>query len=117
MASCPVEYVRKSEVRGTLFGDEDDGEGETVLSCADTGFWVDHKELETALTVLKANGVKWPLGELPEGCEFLVLVEVEMEVRNRMWMEQNYSLMVQGYMGNQWMMGKPLAYGFYQGGF
>jgi hypothetical protein len=104
MASCPIEYVRNSTLRGTLFSDMDnieDIDGKAVVSCADTGFWVDHQESEEALKALKAKGVKWPLGELPEGCEFLVLVEV----RNGMKMGSIYPQMVQG------MVGKTLAYG------
>jgi hypothetical protein len=106
MASCPIKYVRKSQLCGTLFGDEDDEEGRAPVSCAYTQFWVDHKEPEVALKVLKAKGVKWPLGELPQGCEFLVLVEV----RSRKSMHLSYPLMLPGYkntlgmMGNRWHM-------------
>jgi hypothetical protein len=74
MASCPVEYVRCAKLRGTLFP-SDVNEG--VVSCADTGFWVDHSEPKEALRILKEEKrVEWPLGELPEGCEFLILAKV-----------------------------------------
>jgi hypothetical protein len=57
MASCPVEYVRSSKLRGTVFepsAEVKDG----VVSCADTGFWVDHQEPQEALTILKEKKVK-----------------------------------------------------------
>lgn len=79
MASCPVQYVRDAKVRGTLFEspcEQKDGSTEGAVSCADTGFWIDHSEPEKALKILEEKGVKWRLGSLPEGCEFLVLVEV-----------------------------------------
>ncbi|CZR69351.1 uncharacterized protein PAC_19251 [Phialocephala subalpina] len=85
MESCPVEYVRCAKVRGTLFEEENrsgercaNGDGKTeagIVSCADTGFWVDHGEPEEALRLLEGKGVKWPFGNLPDGCEFLVIVK------------------------------------------
>jgi hypothetical protein len=112
MASCPVEYVRNSTLRGNLFSDMDETEdidGKAVVSCADTGFWVDHQESEQALRVLKAKGVKWPLGELPQGCEFLVLVEV----RYGMKMGSINPHMVYEYGSG--MVGKTLASGLGKG--
>ena len=112
MASCPIEYVRHSTVRGKLFSDKDDIEdidGKAVVSCADTSFWVDHQESEQALKVLKAKGAKWPLGELPQGCEFLVLVEV----RDGMRVGSIYPHMVYEYGSG--MVGKTLASGLGEG--
>lgn len=44
MASCPVNYIRTAELRGSLFDSEvTDG----TVSCADTGFFVDHAESDT----------------------------------------------------------------------
>ncbi|KAI9819308.1 MAG: hypothetical protein M1827_007465 [Pycnora praestabilis] len=75
MASCPVTYVSEAKIRGALFGDEvDDGS----ISCADTGFWVDHTEPLEALNVVREKGITWPLGELPDGCEFLVLIKAKV---------------------------------------
>ncbi|KAF3000233.1 hypothetical protein E8E13_007519 [Curvularia kusanoi] len=71
IASSPVAYVRNAKFRGSLLGDEDQ-EGSC---CADTQFWVDHRERLAALAELKEKGVAWPYGPLPEGCEFLLLVE------------------------------------------
>ncbi|KAF2226881.1 hypothetical protein BDZ85DRAFT_256921 [Elsinoe ampelina] len=74
MSSSPVRYVRTAKLQGSLFSDNDDKDS-TVVSCADTGFWVDHTEPSQALEIVKANGIEWPFGVLPEGHEFLVLVE------------------------------------------
>jgi GNAT superfamily N-acetyltransferase len=71
MAASPVGYVREAVLKGTLFG-QDEAEG---VCCADTGFWVDHGEPMAALAAVKERGVAWPFGHLPDGCEFLVLVE------------------------------------------
>ena len=70
MESCPVVYVRDAKLVGGLFTDE-----MKAMACADTGFWVDHGEPNQALRLIEEKGVRWPLGDLPEGCEFLGLVE------------------------------------------
>jgi hypothetical protein len=70
MAASPVSYVKGAEPRGSLFGDEGQG-----VCYANTQFWVDHGEPLVALADVKRRGIEWPFGELPEGCEFLVLVK------------------------------------------
>jgi hypothetical protein len=72
MESSPVEYVKKVRLRGSLFGEDQE---ESVVSCADTKFFVDHAEPLDALETVKRRGEDWPFGSLPEGCEFLALVE------------------------------------------
>ncbi|KIY03047.1 uncharacterized protein Z520_01513 [Fonsecaea multimorphosa CBS 102226] len=72
MKSSPVRYVRSAILRGSLF------EGhwtQGVVCCADTSFWVDHEEPAEALHVVKARGLVWPFGDLPDGHEYLFLVE------------------------------------------
>lgn len=71
MAASPVTYVREAKLQGTLFG-RDHAEG---ICCADTQFWVDHEVPLAALAAVKERGVAWPFGHLPDGCEFLVLIE------------------------------------------
>ena len=72
--SCPVGYVKAAKLHGSLFGVEvDDG----AVSCADTGFFVDHEEPLEALKTVREKGIKWPFGELPEGHEFLILVKAK----------------------------------------
>lgn len=70
MAASPVQYVKNAKLKGTLFGEDNEG----GICCADTQFWVDHGEPLAALAELKKR-VTWPFGGLPEGCEFLVLVK------------------------------------------
>jgi len=61
MESCPIGYVRDA----TLLEGEDG-----IVRCADTKFWVDHAEPNAAIEVIEKEGV-WPLGELPDGHEYL----------------------------------------------
>lgn len=72
MASSPVSYVKKAIPKGTLF---DHVVHDGSICCAFTDFWVDHNEPLELLQSVKAKGVEWPLGELPGGCEFLVIVK------------------------------------------
>lgn len=70
--ASPVGYVREGGLRGSLH----DGGDEGVVSAVETRFWVDHAEPDEAVRVVRGAGRKWALGEvLPEGCEFLLLVE------------------------------------------
>ena len=76
--SSPVKYVRDAKVRGLLFEDMSDWKEESSTVCAaDTEFWVDHTEPEEALKALRDKGITWPFGDLPEGHEFLVIVEAK----------------------------------------
>ena len=69
MNASPVEYVRRAAPRGTVF-DEEDSSG--LVSGVDSGFHVDHTE---PLEVLEAVRQEyWPLGDLPDGYEFLLLL-------------------------------------------
>ena len=74
MNASPVEYVRSARLTSTLFGNGNGGV-ESGTCCANTDFWVDHAEPLTALQQVKDRGVQWPFGELPEGCECIVLVK------------------------------------------
>jgi hypothetical protein len=69
LTSTPVEYLKTAELRGKLFEEEPREPG--TICCIDTSFYVDHTEPLEAL--MEFND--WPLGELPEGHEFLILVE------------------------------------------
>lgn len=74
--SCPVRYVKEAELHGSLF--EEDVNDRTV-SCADTNFWVDHEEPLEALKIITEKGIIWHFGELPQGHEFLVLINYKAE--------------------------------------
>jgi len=71
MKSSPVPYVKMAKPTGSLF---DQGDQTGAVCCADTAFWVDHTEPLAALNVIKEDGIKWPFGDLPDGCEFLAFV-------------------------------------------
>jgi hypothetical protein len=73
MQSCPVNYVNEAKLHGSLFGVVDDGS----VSCVDTAFWVDHEEPLAALESVRAKGIAWPFGDLPEGHEFLIIVKAK----------------------------------------
>ncbi|KAJ8116752.1 hypothetical protein OPT61_g1884 [Boeremia exigua] len=72
MVASPVNYVKAAKPAGSLFqeGREDD----RVICCADTAFWVDHTEPLAVLAAFAERDIKWPFGELPEGYEYLVLI-------------------------------------------
>lgn len=75
-ASSPVSYVRDALLTGSIFEDKrDEKTMDGVVSCADTKFYVDHDEPEQALEATCQKGVEWPFGRLPDGHEFLAIVE------------------------------------------
>jgi hypothetical protein len=53
-----------------------------LVSCVDTGFFVDHNEPLEALAWVR-EGMDWPLGELLDGHEFLVVFEARRLSRSR----------------------------------
>jgi hypothetical protein len=71
LQSCPVLYISKAKLYGSLFGTVEDGS----VFCADTGFWVDHGEPMAPLRMIREKGIEWPFGDLPEGHEFLVIAQ------------------------------------------
>ena len=54
--------------RGAVFGEEGGG----LVLGADSRFYVDHAE---PLGILEAVWPRWPLGDLPDGYEFLLLLQ------------------------------------------
>lgn len=79
MKESPVEYVRNAELRGNLF-DPDDTRG--VISSVCTNFFVDHAEPLEALKWVRQRH-SWPLGELLDGDEFLLMIEAPLRSRSR----------------------------------
>ena len=70
--SSPVSYVRNAELHGTLFNSvEDDG----TVSCANTGFFVDHTKPLQAMSIARER-TAWPIGDLINGHEFLLLKSI-----------------------------------------
>lgn len=72
LATTPVNYL-KAELHGSLF---EDNCNTGAVSCVDTKFYVDHRVPLEVLDTYKKDG-RWPLGELFEGHEFLIIVPVE----------------------------------------
>jgi hypothetical protein len=71
MKASPVRYVRDAKLRGKLFN-PDDTSG--LVSSVDTGFYVDHEEPLEALEWVRES-MEWPLGELIDGHEFLLIIQ------------------------------------------
>lgn len=78
MKASPIRYVRDAKLRGNLFNSED---ASGPVSSADTGFWVDHTEPLEALAWARKKA-DWPLGELHDGHEFLLVVEARRLLRS-----------------------------------
>ena len=79
MKTSPIRYVKDAKLRGSLFKPEDTS---GLVSSVETGFWVDHTEPLEALAWAR-DIVDWPLGELHDGHEFLLVLEVRHRTRSR----------------------------------
>lgn len=72
MRKSPVGYVQSARLVGSLFNE---ATSDGSVSLADTSFFVDHAEPLRTLNHVKSTS-RWPLGELLEGHEFLMLTRV-----------------------------------------
>jgi len=79
MKVSPISYVKNAELRGSLFDPEDTS---GVVSSIYTRFFVDHTEPLEALTWVR-EALDWPLGELLNGYEFLLMITVRRRDRSR----------------------------------
>jgi len=70
MRASPIPYVKEAKLCGTLF-DSNDSPG--LVSGVNTGFFVDHDEPLEALGLVRQEWA-WPLGDLPDGHEFLLIL-------------------------------------------
>ncbi|KAJ3499230.1 hypothetical protein NLJ89_g10120 [Agrocybe chaxingu] len=71
--ASPVPYLKSGLLRGSLFQDNKDSDGD--ISSIYTGFYVDPDEPLRALRRWQEEkGMKWPLGDLAEGNEFLCII-------------------------------------------
>ena len=77
--ASPVSYVRDAKLRGTLF-DSKDTSG--LVSGVDTEFFIDHKEPLEALAWVRKT-MEWPLGELLEGHEFVLILQARRRYGSR----------------------------------
>ena len=79
MKVSPISYVKDAELRGSLFDPEATS---GVISSVYTNFFVDHTEPLEALAWIR-EGLDWPLGELLDGYEFLLMIEARRRDRSR----------------------------------
>ncbi|KAK3324074.1 hypothetical protein B0T19DRAFT_427680 [Cercophora scortea] len=85
MASSPITYVKDAKLRGRLFSAETssgNAKADDLVAGVDSNFFVDHDEPLAALAWLKERAL-WPLGELPDGHEFLFVFESSRRHRSR----------------------------------
>lgn len=69
-----IDYLYSTKLHGSLFADEDEDDG--TICCVETEFFMEHEEALQALDYLEnRRGERWPLGDLLEGVEFVLLVE------------------------------------------
>lgn len=79
METSPIQYVKDAKLRGSIFNSSDTS---GLVSCVDSGFFVDHAEPLDALGWVREN-MDWPLGDLLDGHEFLLIVEARHRSRSR----------------------------------
>lgn len=83
MVRSPIAYVKEGKPCGQIFEDNPESGVNSLVSGVDTGFFVDHQEPLEALKWIQENGGSWPLGDLPEGHEFLLVFESSRRRRSR----------------------------------
>jgi hypothetical protein len=79
MGASPILYVRTARLCGSLFNPEDTS---GLVSSVDTSFFVDHTEPLEALVWVREE-FEWPLGELSDGHEFLLILEGRRRGRSK----------------------------------
>jgi hypothetical protein len=79
MKASPISYVKDAKFRGSVF---DPGDTSGLVSSLDSGFFVDHNEPLEALAWVREE-MDWPLGELFDGHEFILILEARRRSRSR----------------------------------
>lgn len=79
MIASPISYVKDAKLRGSVFNP---GDTSGLVSSVDSGFFVDHNEPLEALAWVREE-MDWPLGELFDGHEFLLILEARRRSRSR----------------------------------
>jgi hypothetical protein len=79
MAASPISYIKDAKLRGSVFDPDDTS---SLVSSVDSGFFVDHNEPLEALAWVREE-TEWPLGELFDGHEFLLVLEARRRSQSR----------------------------------
>jgi hypothetical protein len=79
MEASPIGYVKDAKLRGSVFTPSDTS---GLVSSVDSGFFVDHAEPLEALAWVRGE-MEWPLGELFDGHEFLLIIGARRRSRSR----------------------------------
>ena len=79
MKASSIHYIKSAALCGSLFDCED---ASGAVSSVYTNFFVDHTELLEALAWVRER-LDWPLGELLDGHEFLLVIAVRRRDRSR----------------------------------
>ena len=77
MKASSISYVKNARLRGSLFNPEDVS---GLVASVETAFRVDHTESLDILAWAR-HTINWPLGELHNGHEFLLILEASRRVR------------------------------------
>lgn len=70
MRESPIPYIRDAQLCGTIF---DDNDSTDLVTGVNTEFFVDHEKPMQALKTIRES-LQWPLGKLPDGHEYLLIV-------------------------------------------
>lgn len=81
LAASPVSYIQKATPAGTIF----EKNGGDLRCGADTGFHVDQSEAKEAVSELEMRD-EWPLGDLIDGHEYLLLFDGKRRRRSYVYM-------------------------------
>ena len=73
LKASPIGYIKNAKFHGSLF---DLAVTDGAISSVDTGFFVDHTEPLEALGRARRD-TDWPLGELIDGHEFLLILDAK----------------------------------------
>ena len=78
LKASPINYVKDAKLCGKLFNP---GDTSGLVSSVDSGFFVDHDEPLEVLALVRKE-MDWPLGELLDGYEFLLIIEARRRARS-----------------------------------
>ena len=78
MDASPISYIKNAKLCGSVFIPSDTS---GLVSSVNSGFFVEHNEPLEALAWVQEE-MKWPLGELFDGHEFLLLIESKRRARS-----------------------------------